>query len=722
MNALRWGAALRYLLVVVVIGLASMATPLRANPELDYLLGEVVVKLWQSSDLPGVAADYQLAPVPLNQFGARPIYRLRILDNVDPQVKADALAGDSRVQYAEPNFLEETPEGRQRARWASGSSAGEYAQQWAGPKMNLPAAHSVTRGAGVTVAVLDTGIDPGHTAFAGRLVAGYDFVNMDSNPNEEGNAEQHLVYGHGTHVAGLVALAAPDAKIMPVRVLDPNGIGNIWVLAEALAYAVNPDGNLNTDDGAHVINLSLSTLRPTNLLEEIITDITCSGDDDDGSDDGEGCLAFNGRGAVVVAAAGNRGSDVPEYPAAEAVNGVLAVAASTESDTLATFSNHGAWVHVAAPGERIISTIPGNQYAVWNGTSMAAPLAAGEAALVRALQPTWDAQAIVEHLIATAVPIAGTVPHRIDAAAALGVAVTPLLTINGTAATDDIQLQVGPASGQVVVLKAPGMADGTRFIGVRELVVASGNGTSDKVSIKAELTGHFPIKFNAGSGGDEVQLETKTLPGTANLQVTFSGGAGNNKLAWIVPSASQVLTVGLTISTTTGNDEVLVAVDAGAPSTRLALQLNTNLGAAHDKLETFIKSAATTVNLSVNARGAAGNDQAKVELDQVAPGRATATLNLLLDGGVDSGEILLKGSHTPVTLRGQLSGGGGNDALNILTEGPVRGSYRLTGGAGVDACSATYGTMTTCESGQQQARNIPPTTRHTSYLPLIHNK
>jgi subtilisin family serine protease len=109
---------------------------------------------------------------------------------------------------------------------------------------------------------------------------------------------------------------------------------------------------------------------------------------------------------------------------------------------------------VTAPGERIISTIPGNQYAVWNGTSMAAPLAAGEAALVWAVQPTWDAQAVVEHLIATAMPIAGAVPYRLDAAEALGVVVTPVLTINGTAATDDIQLQVGPTTGQVVVLNA----------------------------------------------------------------------------------------------------------------------------------------------------------------------------------------------------------------------------------------------------------------------------
>ncbi len=713
------GAALRAFFLLTIMALATMATPLLANDETNYLPGEVVVKLWQSSDLAGVATDYGLDPVPLDQFGTRPIYRLRIVDGVDPQAKADALSGDSRVQYAEPNFVEETPEGQQRMRWSRGGSAGEYAAQWAAPKMNLPAAHSVTRGAGITVAVLDTGIDPAHAAFAGRLVAGYDFVNLDTDPREEGNADQHLAYGHGTHVAGLVGLAAPEAKIMPIRVLDPDGVGNIWVLAEALAFAVNPDGNFSTDDGAQVINLSLSTRRPTNLIEEIIADITCADDDDDdGNDDGD-CLAFNGRGAVVVAAAGNRAADIPEYPAAEAVNGILAVAASNESDTLATFSNYGGWVHVAAPGERIISPIPGNQYAVWNGTSMAAPLAAGEAALVRAVQPTWDAKAVVEHLIATAVPIAGAVPYRLDAAAALGVAATPLLTINGTAATDDIQVQVGPVSGEVIVLKAPGLADGTRFSGVRELVVASGDGTADKVVIKAEVTGDLPISVNAGSGGDEVQLETKALTGAANLQVTFSGGSGNNKLAWLVPSTAQALTVGLTMSTTTGSDEVLLAVDAGAPSTRLAVQVNTNLGAAPDKLETFIKSAASVVNLGIATRSGAGNDLAKVVLDQVAPSWVTANFNLLLEGDSDSGEILLKGSQTITTMSGALSGGGGDDTLNVVTEGPTSGSFQLTGDAGVDSCRANHGVMTSCESSGQQIRSGSTGKRYNTYLALI---
>ena len=66
----------------------------------------------------------------------------------------------------------------------------------------------------------------------------------------------NLGFGHGTHVAGLVALTAPDAKIVPYRVLDENGEGNVWVLAEALLRAIDPDGNPAKDDGAHVINIS----------------------------------------------------------------------------------------------------------------------------------------------------------------------------------------------------------------------------------------------------------------------------------------------------------------------------------------------------------------------------------------------------------------------------------------------------------------------------------
>lgn len=439
------------LLLLLLLGLGLPATPtLGAQGLTDYLPGEVTVKLRQAADLAGVAADFGLDPSPIAQFGSRPIYRLHILDATLPPDKAASLTSDSRVIFAEPNYLQQTPEGRQRYSWASGGSGGEFVGQWAATKIRLPQAHAVTRGAGVTVAVLDTGVDPTHPQLAGRLIAGYDFVDMDADPREEGAQGANLTFGHGTHVAGLVALAAPEAQIMPVRVLDADGIGNLWVLAEALAYAVNPDGDPTTDDGADVINLSLSTPRRTALLEEIVAAVTCAadddgddddgddddgddddGDDDDGdADDGDAddgdddtdCLARVQRGAVVTAAAGNNSGQQPEYPAGEGTAGLLAVAASTSADRLATFSNYGAWVQVAAPGDQIMSSVPDGGYGVWNGTSMAAPLTAGVAALVRAAQPTFNAQESANQVMRSAVPLHNARLRRIDAAAAVGVA------------------------------------------------------------------------------------------------------------------------------------------------------------------------------------------------------------------------------------------------------------------------------------------------------------
>ena len=450
--------------LVVTLILGAMGQGRASAQDLpEYEAHEIVVKLVQTGDLEGVAADFGLALPPLDQFGARPIYRLRILDGATPPEKALALTGDSRVLYAEPNYLQQTPEGQQRISWARGGDADEYAAQWAGDFLGLPAAHTVTRGEGIIVAVLDTGIDRTHPALLGRVLHGYDFVDMDANPDEVGLAGADITFGHGTHVAGLVALAAPAAQILPVRVLDSDGAGNIWVLAEALAYAVNPDGDLDTADGADVINLSISTLRRTALTEEIVRDVICEGDDDrsddgrsddDRSDDGKNdddrsddndndddgddrngddtrrvtddddCLAGAGRGAIVVAAAGNRASNTPEYPAAEGLAGLLAVSANTESGALASFSNYGAWVHVAAPGDRILSSVPAGEYGVWSGTSMAAPLVAGQAALVRAVYPALSAGQVASRIQATAAPAPAGEPPRVDAAAAVGLPAT----------------------------------------------------------------------------------------------------------------------------------------------------------------------------------------------------------------------------------------------------------------------------------------------------------
>jgi subtilisin family serine protease len=382
---------------------------------------EVVLMLQPGAAVSAVASTYSATV--LDQFGKRPIWRLRLAGGASLDNTLSAMRSDARIVFAEPNAESETPEGRKAVVWAVGGDAASYGTQWAPDALALSAAHTLSTGAGMRVAVLDTGIDANHPALSPRLartpggtLLGHDFVDDDDDPSE-GGSPTDAGWGHGTHVAGLVALAAPGARLMPARVLDAAGRGNAWVLAEALMWAVDPDGNPATDDGAHVVNISLGTLAKTRLLNTAVELATCSDDDDDEDDDDYSGPGFeddqrrcdNFYGTVVMAAAGNGGNATEtHYPAAERAEGQLAVTATNVSNRLASFSNFGPWVQLAAPGEQIISTFPGGGYATWSGTSMATPLAAGVAALVLARNPSWKPIDVTKRLLDRGQKLCGT--------------------------------------------------------------------------------------------------------------------------------------------------------------------------------------------------------------------------------------------------------------------------------------------------------------------------
>src|SRR5919202_5250514 len=198
---------------------------------------------------------------------------------------------------------------------------------------------------------------------------------------------------------------------MPLRVLDPQGVGNMWVLAEALRYALDPDGDPATDDGADVINLSLATFHDSRVLREVVGD-AC-----------DTSVSSAYPKVVVVAAAGNHGTTTPMYPAAENFDGELSVAASQADDTLAPFSERDDRVvnDVMSPGVQITSSVPGNGTGVWAGTSMAAPFVAGLAALVRAASPELSADLVKDRIRGTSdrpVP-EQPVKRRVNASAAV---------------------------------------------------------------------------------------------------------------------------------------------------------------------------------------------------------------------------------------------------------------------------------------------------------------
>jgi subtilisin family serine protease len=293
------------------------------------------------------------------------------------------MQGDRRLLYAEPNFYGEAPEGGGRGIWAwAGNNPDPIGEQYAADLLNLDVAHALNQGAGVVVAVLDTGVQLDHPQLCTQwTTARYDFVDDDAIPtedfatldrNQDGYVDESA--GHGTHVAGIVHFAAPEAQIMPLRVLDATGRGNVFLIAEALLYA--------REQGVDVINLSLGTTGESQLLNEIIAETIADYD------------------TVVVAAAGNLNSNVEMYPAA--TEDVIAVSAVNQNRQRSSFANYGPWVDIAAPGDRIGSAYPENGYAYWSGTSMATPFVAAQAALLRSHAPELSAADVVECMRVTA--------------------------------------------------------------------------------------------------------------------------------------------------------------------------------------------------------------------------------------------------------------------------------------------------------------------------------
>ena len=251
-------------------------------------------------------------------------------------------------------------------------------------QIKLFEAHRISRnfGAGVKVAVIDTGIDLAHPIFQGHLAPTAewkDFVDGDATPQEDasGNANGKA-YGHGTAVAGIVIQIAPRVTILPIRVLKKNGDGNTSDIVAAVSYAVSK--------GAQVINMSLGTDGWDQSLYDI-------------------CNWANAQGVRVVASSGNSGKkDGVTSPAqfSWAVGTyakTIGIGSVNGTDTLSSFSNFGSGLYSVAPGESIYSAYPSNQAVSATGTSFAAPMYSGAIALAYADMPNTSDRSRIQDFI-----------------------------------------------------------------------------------------------------------------------------------------------------------------------------------------------------------------------------------------------------------------------------------------------------------------------------------
>jgi len=364
----------------------------------------------------GYTADgYASAPALERELGAEVIGRIGALradvlrlDGGEPDGVLALLRADPRVRYAERDGIVR----------ASRVPNDEFLPtQWSVTKTHAEQAWDLSTGSSqVVVAILDTGIDPTQPDLRGKLVAGYDYVNNDQDPSDDN--------GHGTAVAGVVAANSDNGigvagycwacRLMPVKVLGADGTGFASGLAQGIIWA--------TDHGARVINASLGSP---------VDDLTLAA----------AAQYAWGHGVLVVAAAGNESSLTPDYPAALA--NVLSVSASDQSDRLYGFSNSGA--SVAAPGENSTTGL-GTSYVSFLGTSSAAPVVSGIAALAFSLVPGAMPGQVEQAIETSAVPIPGVASGRVDAYATLHT-LAPALAPTGTPVAPGQAQQEGGGSG-----------------------------------------------------------------------------------------------------------------------------------------------------------------------------------------------------------------------------------------------------------------------------------
>lgn len=402
------------LLILIAVAAAAAASSGKSAREVIVKWKQVPVRLSASALLPDHAGKIESLhrAFPVKDYNSSGLERITVLTLKSSTVVAEllrALESDSRVEYAEPRAVR-TVDGRlsdlrEPGRGLDGVPDDPfYPQQWGLHRIEAEAAWDVTRGSEeVVIAVLDLGVDFTHPELeaarwinemeeAGQEgvdddlngfvddIYGYDFVGKDGCPDPE---PREIAQSHGTHVSGIIAAArnngrgitgiAPRCRIMNVRVGED---GDINYGYEGFYYAAV--------SGARIINCSWGGDKES-AYERDMVDFALS------------------QGCVVVASAGNTGNqaNLLHYPAA--LENVVAVGATTQGDVSAEFSQFGKWVDISAPGVAILSTVitdeglPG--YASWQGTSMAAPLAAGVCGLIAARFPGLNNRGIVARVL-----------------------------------------------------------------------------------------------------------------------------------------------------------------------------------------------------------------------------------------------------------------------------------------------------------------------------------
>ena len=388
-------------------------------------------------------------------------------------------------------------------------------QQWGLTAIGAPSVWSITRGAGVTVAVIDSGSGP-HPDLDANMEVGRTIIDSIESAGMRDVSDE----GHGTHVAGIIAAAAdngvggagvaPQARILPIRTLEPNGEGTARDVSKAVRFAV--------DAGAKVINLSLGRKSEYTPLTSAIQ------------------YAVD-RNVLVVAAAGNYGADSgPVWPAASDLT--LAVTAVDRTNNVTSFDQRGDYIDLAAPGTSILSTAR-NDYELQSGTSMAAAFVSGAAALLFAAQPSITAAQVRDILQRTATDIGS--PGR-DTTFGYG-----LVNLVAAFAELDVMFPKFVTASLVTTGHVGAIATGTT-----STAIATATSQWYRCSNAGDATNTKPAdcKMIANAVAAEYQSTVKDLRKFLRYSVTITSGL-DNSISTTYFSATTIRETGAWITTST---------------------------------------------------------------------------------------------------------------------------------------------------------------------------
>jgi serine protease len=583
----------------------------------------------------------------------------RTLSAIDAQSSMERMVASGEVEWIEPDALVRTElvpnDSNYAAQW-------HYFEPQAG--MNLPGAWDLSTGAGVVVAVIDTGITP-HSDLSANIVAGYDFISTasaardgngrDANPNDEGDwftgVECGVAYNansswHGTHVAGTIAAVSRNAlgvagvafgsKVQPVRALGKCG-GALSDIADAIVWA----------SGGTVAGV------PANATPAKVINMSIGGGGTCGATYQAAIDAAVARGTTVVVAAGNSNQDAAAFRPANCAN-VVTVAAANRQGARASYSNYGAVIDVTAPGGQmdvlgsngVLSTLnagtttQGAQtYAYYQGTSMATPHVAGLVALMRAR-------------------VASLTPAQIEAALKANTRTLPGACAGGCGA---------------------GLVDAQKTL----LAIGSGSGGGGTTAPIALANG-VAVGGLGGAAASESYYTIAVPAFASNLQVALSGGSGNADLylrlagrptTALFDCAPRLATNAETCSVAAPVAATYHIVVRGAAAFAAAsLRASYTVGSAAPLLFTSTTDVAirdmTTVESTLLVSGRGGN----------APSAMRGTLDIVHGRRADLRVDLVGPNGTVINLHNRTGGGLANLNLAFTVNAatiPANGTWRM---------------------------------------------